>query len=142
MHLYELFYEKIHLPDVMYHISWQKNRKGIMSKGLLPRIKEFPELERKAGVYLFETISQAEDWALYFGNASVKAGNIDIWEVILPKSIQIQSDKTDMNDVYDSWIVYEPIPPQNIHLLKTITPSIFKDLSWYDTPNLKVKRNS
>jgi hypothetical protein len=141
MRLYELFYQNIDLPNVMYHISWQRNRANILKKGLQPRIKEFPDLERKPGVYLLETIEQAVDWALNFGNCYGKTAVIDIWQVTIPESTKIDSDKTDMDDIYDSWVLYEVIPPQNLKVVRSIAPKHYKNLDWYDTPKIKVNRN-
>lgn len=123
-----------------FHVSWKKNRKGILAKGLVPQVKEFPELERKPGVYLLATLEQAEDWALYFGNTYGKTAELDIWSVTVPEGAELHPDKTDMDDVYNSFVVYDAIPPQNLNVVKTIEPKYYKDLSWYTPPMFKSEK--
>lgn len=122
---------------VLFHISWKRNRANILKKGLLPLVKEFPELERKPAIYLFETQPQAEDWAYYFGQTYGEKP-IDIWKVNIPSGIELQEDTTDMSDVYDSWFTFTPIPPENIKVVYTMT-YFGNDFTPPDAP--KVKRN-
>jgi hypothetical protein len=106
----------------MFHISWKNNRANILKKGLLPKIKEFPELQREPGIYLMETQEQAEDWAYYFGMTYSTRNKtaIDIWKVNLPESTQLHQDLTDVNEVYDSWFTFEPIHPENLQVIYTM----------------------
>lgn len=139
MLLHELYYNNIKLPNEMFHVSRKKNRNSILSKGLLAITKEYIYLKRTPGIYLLETLQQAEDFALYFGNTE-KTGPIDIWRVKIPENSKIFKDTTDMDDMYDAWILYQTIPPENLSIEKTITPFYFKDLDWYHAPkNMKMR---
>ena len=109
----------------MYHVSRFRNRNYILNKGLLPLIKEYKDLNRKPGIYLFETYAQASDWAFYFGQTY--GGRVDIWEVKLPSGIEVEPDlHPEINDIYDAWITQTPIPPDNIKVVKTVGPK-YKD---------------
>ena len=112
----------------MYHVSLRKNRAGIQRKGLLPLVKEFPDVERKPGIYLLETYEQAEDWAYWFGGFGDHIKPlVDIWSVDIPVNTSVHPDQTDMDDKYDSWVVYDPIPAGSLRLLKTIGPDYSDD---------------
>lgn len=67
---------------------------------------------------MLETLDQALDWAYWESVDS--GGRWDIWQVELPSNTVISADPSDeMNEVYDSWVVYDPIPPERCRLLMT-----------------------
>jgi GNAT superfamily N-acetyltransferase/RNA:NAD 2'-phosphotransferase (TPT1/KptA family) len=129
-------------PKTFYHVSRKRNRASIQSRGLLPQIVEFTELERKPGIYLLETEEQAYDWAWCFGDGifedeesddyDPRAGKeiIDVWAVDLPAGITLTPDKTDMDERYDSWVIYDPVPAESVHLLGTVGPKY----NWDNAP--------
>lgn len=95
-----------------------RNRISIQQHGLVPQIRRYEHIDRRAGIFLLETLEQARDWAYW--ESVDGGGRWDIWQVELPGSTVISADPAvDMNDVYDSWVVYDPIPPERCQLLMT-----------------------
>ena len=104
------------LPTKVYHVSRKRNRGSIKKLGLVPKIKEFNYISRKPGVFCLETLDQAKDWAYYY--AMDEREPIDIWEISVEQPSDLNPDPSkDMQEVYDSWVIYKTIPPQNLRLV-------------------------
>jgi GNAT superfamily N-acetyltransferase len=109
------------LTHTMYHVSRRRNRASIQKLGLEPRIQEFDDIERKPGIYMLETLAQAQDWAYWFGSGELQI--VDIWEITLPKGYRVEPETSkDFTDIYDAWIGYEAIPPANLKLVESMQP--------------------
>src|SRR5208337_1536986 len=104
-------------PGIMYHVSRRTNRGKIRAEGLRPLIKEFKEVEREPGVFLFATWAIALEWAWY--HAQYVNQPIDVWEVVLPEGYKLSPDThKDMKD-FNAWVGREPIPAGNLKLERT-----------------------
>src|SRR5208337_2533023 len=104
-------------PGIMYHVSRRTNRGKIRAEGLRPLIKEFKEVEREPGVFLFATWAIALEWAWY--HAQYVNQPIDVWEVVLPEGYKLSPDTyKDMKDI-NAWVGREPIPAGNLKLERT-----------------------
>jgi RNA:NAD 2'-phosphotransferase (TPT1/KptA family) len=124
----------------MYHVSRRRNRASIQKLGLEPRIQEFDDIERKPGIYMLETLAQAQDWAYWFGSGELQI--VDIWEITLPNGYQVEPETSrDFTDIYDAWVGYQDIPPANLKLVESMQP----DKKGTNPPppgrTLKVKRS-
>lgn len=102
---------------VMYHVSKMSNRNSIQSIGFTPRNQEYDNISRVPGIYMFETLEQAVDWAYWFALDAQE--NIDIWKINLPKNYKLVPDDHEDMDIYNAYIGYDPIGPEFIQLLKT-----------------------
>lgn len=106
------------LPTKVYHVSRKRNRGSIKKLGLVPKIKEFHYIFRKPGVFCLETLDQAKDWAYYY--AMDEREPMDIWEISVEQPSDLNPDPSeDMQEVYDSWVIYKTIQPQNLILVAT-----------------------
>ena len=102
---------------VMYHVSKTSNRNSIQSNGFTPRNQEYDNINRSPGIYMFETLEQAIDWAFWFAMDAQE--NIDIWKINLPKNYKLVVDNHEDMDIYNAYIGYTPIAPELIQLIKT-----------------------
>ncbi len=102
---------------VLYHTSPKTNRASIMGSGLEPRIQQYHEIQRKPGVYMFETLPQAREWAYW--SAVTDAEPFDIWAITVPGSYQLIRDRHPDMDIYNAVIGYETVPPEQLRLIKT-----------------------
>lgn len=100
----------------LYHTSPTDNRESIMDSGLEPRIQLHTALKRKPGVYMFETLPQAKEWA-YFSAATYHEP-YDIWRITVPRSYKLIRDLHPEMDIYNAVIGYETIPPESLKLVK------------------------
>ena len=116
MRLFEILSDN-HL-NILYHVSRKSNRAGILQHGLIPQNKEFANISRKPGIYAIQTIEQAKDWAFWFMFEIHEA--VDIWKIIVPKNVDIIRDPSDdMQEIYDSCIIYQNIPATSLTLVGT-----------------------
>lgn len=106
------------MPSKLYHVTRSRNRLSIRQRGLVPKIKEYPHISRRPGIFVFETLSQARDWAYY---STIEEGDsMDVWQIDLGRmhGLQPHADPSkEMQEVYDAWVIYEPIPPSDIKLV-------------------------
>ena len=111
----------------MFHVTRSRNRKSILNSGLEPRNVEFENAKRRPGIYLFETLEQARDWA--FWCALDWQVPLDIWEVHIPDDYELtQETHPEIIDKYDAWICYQIINPLDLRLNFTQkTPKSSKD---------------
>jgi 8-oxo-dGTP pyrophosphatase MutT (NUDIX family) len=105
-------------PDVMYHLSRRTNRGSIKRDGLVPQIKEYKNIQRRPGIFMFQTVEQAKDYGYFFAQWVNQA--TDVWKVRIPKGYVLGRDQHPEMDDFDAWIGYEPIPPENIEVIDTI----------------------
>jgi len=106
------------LPTRVYHVSRKRNRGSIKKLGLQPKIKEFNNIMRKPGVFCLETLDQARDWAYYY--AMDEREPMDIFEVSVRDPGDLHPDPArDMQQHYDSWVIYKPVPPGELKLVAT-----------------------
>lgn len=124
----------------MYHVSRASNRRSIEKKGLIPQVKEFAHVERKPGIYLLESLEQAQHWAFWFGSDLPGRSRVDIWEVELPEEAAVTPDLSSDMDIYDAWVTYAPIPPEDVMLVETVGPKYEYDAA-PETPD-RLKRGA
>lgn len=106
------------LPDHVYHVSRKRNRGSIKKLGLQPKIKEFNYIMRKPGVFCLETLDQARDWAYYY--AMDEREPMDIFEIVVRDTADLHPDPAeDMQEHYDSWVIYKTIPTSDLKLVAT-----------------------
>lgn len=104
--------------ESLYHVSKTKNRASILRTGLTPRVQEFTDIERTPGIYFFDDLLQAKDWAFYF--AMDEHEEVDIWEVRPEqKYIVYEENHPEIVDIYDAWIGYAPIKSKHMHVVYT-----------------------
>ena len=101
----------------LYHTSPRENRASIQSTGLEPRIQMFVNIKRRPGIYMFETLPQAREWAYW--SAATDLQPHDIWEIKLPHSYRLVRDRHAEMDIYNAVIGYDNIAPQQVKLIKT-----------------------
>ena len=101
----------------LYHTSKAYNHNSILKTGLEPRNQEYENISREPGIFMFESLAQAREWAFYF--AMTEDEPIDIWEVIVPRAYKLKRDLHPDMDIYNAVIGYETIPPNQLRLIKT-----------------------
>lgn len=101
----------------LYHTSRKSNRASIQAHGLEPRNQEYLNVERKPGVFMFETKAQAYEWAYWC--AMTELEKIDVWQITVPRSYKLVRDKHEEMDIYNAVIGYVTIPPEQLALIKT-----------------------
>ena len=77
-----------------WHVSPTVNRKEIKKRGLVPQTKEFYEVNRPKGIYVFGEKDDAINWAYDFwhGYSEIDRG-LDLWQVTLdPAQWEILED--------------------------------------------------
>jgi ppGpp synthetase/RelA/SpoT-type nucleotidyltranferase len=88
-----------------HHISPTVNRKSIKRRGLVPQTKEFYEVSRPKGIYLFGEKDDAINWAYNFWHNYREADRgLDLWQVTLDPSQEILEDTHP--DAKDTGAVY------------------------------------
>jgi len=103
------------LPTKLYHVTRTRNRLSIRQRGLVPKTKEHKRVFRKPGVFGFETFEQAEDWAYYWSQDDRES--MDIWEIDVEDTSDLTPDSAwDIQQDYDAWVIYKPIPAANVRL--------------------------
>ena len=103
------------LPTKVYHVSRKRNRGSILKLGLAPKTKEHTHILRKPGVFAFETLEQAQDWAWNWAHEAKEP--MDIWEVNVRNSDDLQPDPSrEMQEIYDCWVIYKPVPVTDLRL--------------------------
>ena len=103
------------LPTKVYHVSRKRNRGSILKLGLAPKTKEHTHILRKPGVFAFETLEQAQDWAWNWAHEAKEP--MDIWEVNVRNSGDLQPDPSrEMQEIYDCWVIYKPVPVTDLRL--------------------------
>ena len=117
------FYRGASVPDVppeelFYHYSRRTNRRSIRENGLAPQIKEYRDIDREPGVYLFSTLEMAESYGQ--DHAEYVNQPVDIWEVRLPRGARLEADEHPDMVGYDAFVCYDPIPPENLRFVSTI----------------------
>jgi GNAT superfamily N-acetyltransferase len=117
------FYRGASVPSVppeelFYHYSRRTNRRSIRENGLAPQIKEYRDIDREPGVYLFSTLEMAESYGQ--DHAEYVNQPVDIWEVRLPGGARLEADEHPDMVGYDAFVCYDPIPPDNLRFVSTI----------------------
>jgi pyrimidine deaminase RibD-like protein len=103
------------LPTKLYHVTRTRNRLSIRQRGLVPKTKEHDHILRQPGVFGFETFEQAEDWAYYWSQDDRES--MDIWEINVQDPNDLTPDPAlDIQQDYDAWVIYKPIPAANVRL--------------------------
>ena len=102
-----------------YHCSRSDNSDLIEEKGLLPsQMKEHSVSD--GGIYLFSSLDNATQWVeeemLPF------VGLTDIWEVTVPEDIVVLKDEHEDLRGWGSYVVYDPISPENLKHLVRMKP--------------------
>ena len=105
---------------VMWHTSPKSNRKSILATGLTPRNQEYTDVKRKPGIYLFATEEQARDWAYW--DASSYLRTVDVWKVTIPKSYVLIPDPHPEMDIFNAFIGYTAIAPDQLEVIATQKP--------------------
>ena len=123
------------LPTKVYHTSKKRNRGSIKKLGLIPKTKEFKYVSRNPGVFCLETLEQAKDWAYYY--ALDEKEPMDIYEVTVADTADLNPDPSrEMQEIYDSWVIYKPVPPQSLRIVATQdVPDVWRSVP----PNIKVR---
>lgn len=104
------------LPYFMYHVSRKRNRGSILKLGIVPKTREHTHILRRPGVFAFETLEQAEDWAWNWAY-EVKEP-MDIWAIKVENSdLWLPDPSREMQRLYDCWVIYQKIPLSDIRLL-------------------------
>ena len=109
--------EEFNTYRTLWHTSPRTNRGSIMSTGFEPRIQLHTHINRTPGIYMFETLPQAKEWA--FWSAMTDLEPFDVWEIRVPRSYKLVRDRHDDMDIYNAVIGYDAIPPEHIKLIKT-----------------------
>lgn len=110
--------ESINYPAsrVVYHTSNSANRDSILKAGLVPQNVEHSNIARTPGVYVFNTLLHAADWA--FWDSLHKKVPIDIWKISLPGSYILKKDTYPDMKEFDAYVSHENIPAEWIELVK------------------------
>ncbi len=98
----------------LYHATHISNRKSILEKGLEPRLSKRYDIYQDERIYLFDNLDNPPlDY--------VGFEYIDIWEVLLDDSYEINDDTAVLAEGYkNSYYIKKAIPPQNISLVQII----------------------
>lgn len=102
---------------ILFHTSKASNRSSILKTGLEPRNQEYENIKRLPGIYMFESLAQAKEWAYW--SAFTELEPIDIWKIQVPKTYKLVRDKHSEMNIYNAVIGYDTISPNILTLVKT-----------------------
>jgi len=113
--------DEFEYPQIAYHVSRRRSRNSILKNGLqMYHKQQYEDVEHEPAVYLFGSLTDAENWV---GEQQPYTGQAcDIWEVKVPQGEGTFWPDFEVRHEYPTaWKYLWDIPPQNIKLIKTIS---------------------